>query len=343
MNKVYNNVTYIIMAIFLIGLFILKLMPALISGLVVFLIINQVNKKLNSHVKSVYAHNLTLLIVSALVVLLFTLIGIGVYSSTQLGKGGLGAVSEEALSILTQIRTYLPESWWQYIPDNVLELKTKGLGFMKLHVADMVSFTSHSLKTLVEVILGMFIGAVVAFSFLHTDKDGTEPKFNFKQYPFMDELLNRITIFSNIFAKVVGAQVKISAINATLTATYLMIVLPLCGIKMPYATTLVLCTFLFGLIPVLGNLMSNTLIVVISLLVSLKIAVASMVFLIVIHKLEYYINAKIVGSQIKTTIWELLIAMMIFQALFGVIGVVLAPVIYGYIKEELKFRQVIPN
>lgn len=343
MNKMYAFVTYLIMAFFLLGLFILNLMPALIGGLVVFLIINQVNKKLNSHVKSVYAHNLTLLIVSTLVVILFSLIGIGVYSSTQLGKGGVGAVSGEALSIVTQIKSYLPESWWQYIPDNILELKAKAVDFMKGHVAEMVSFTSHSVKTLVEVILGMFVGAVVAFSFLHTDKSGTEPKFNFTNYPFMQELLNRITIFSTIFAKVVGAQVKISAINAVLTAIYLMVSLPLFGVKMPYAATLVLCTFLFGLIPVLGNLLSNTLIVVISLLVSVKVAMASLVFLIVIHKLEYYINAKIVGSQIKTTIWELLIAMMIFQALFGVIGVVLAPVIYGYIKEELKFRKLIPS
>lgn len=34
--------------------------------------------------------------------------------------------------------------------------------------------------------------------------------------------------------------------------------------------------------------------------------------------------------------------MIVFQTLFGVIGVVLAPVIYGYIKEELKQKNIIP-
>lgn len=343
MNKTYSMVTYVIMALFLVGLFLLKLMPALIGGLVVFLIIHHLNKKLNNHVKSVYAHNLTLLIVSALVVLLLTLIGVGIYSSAQLGKGGVGDVSGEALTIVNQIRSYLPESWLHYIPEDVMVLKEKGVDFMKAHVSEMVVFTSHSLKMLVEVILGMFIGAIVAFSFLHTSTDNSEKKLDFSQYPFMHELLTRIAIFSNIFAKVGGAQVKISAINAVLTAIYLLVILPLCGVSMPYGPTLVLCTFLFGLIPVLGNLLSNTLIVVISLLVSVKIAIASMVFLVVVHKLEYYINAKIVGGQLKTTIWELLIAMMIFQALFGVVGAVLAPVIYGYIKEELKVKKIIPG
>lgn len=38
---------------------------------------------------------------------------------------------------------------------------------------------------------------------------------------------------------------------------------------------------------------------------------------------------------------EMLIAMVLLEAIFGPIGVVLAPVIYGYIKEELKLKGVI--
>lgn len=343
MNKVNDVITYLLMAGFLIALFVLKLIPALIGGLVVFLIIKAINNQLNTRFKSGKAHNLTLLIVSALVVIFLSLIGVGIYSSFQLGKGGFGQASDEALNVLTQIKSYVPQAWLHYIPEDLVEMKIKAVDFMKGHVTEMVSFTSHSVKGIVEVILGMFIGAVVAFSFLHTEKDGKEHPLNFENYPFMQSLMARISNFAGVFSKVGGAQVKISAINAVLTAIYLLVVLPLCGVKIPYATTLVLCTFLFGLIPVLGNLLSNTLIVLLSLLVSLHVAIASLVFLVVIHKLEYYINAKIVGSQIKTTIWELLIAMIFFQAIFGVLGAVLAPVIYGYIKEELKSAKAIPS
>ena len=78
-----------------------------------------------------------------------------------------------------------------------------------------------------------------------------------------------------------------------------------------------------------------------SVTLSFKVAIGSLAFLVIIHKLEYYINAKIVGSKIKTSIWELLIAMIVMETLFGLLGVAIAPVIHGYIKEELKLKELI--
>lgn len=78
-----------------------------------------------------------------------------------------------------------------------------------------------------------------------------------------------------------------------------------------------------------------------SLTLSFKVAIGSLLFLVIIHKLEYYINAKIVGnSKIKTSIW-VLIAMVIMETLFGLIKVAIAPIIYGYIKEELKKLELV--
>ena len=58
-------------------------------------------------------------------------------------------------------------------------------------------------------------------------------------------------------------------------------------------------TFLAGLLPVIGNLISNTAIVVASLSVSLPIAIVSLLYLVVIHKLEYFLNARIIGARIQ--------------------------------------------
>ena len=57
----------------------------------------------------------------------------------------------------------------------------------------------------------------------------------------------------------------------------------------------IVLTFIVGLLPVVGNLVSNVVIVVVSLSVSIKVAIGSLLFLIVIHKLEYFLNARIVG------------------------------------------------
>ena len=104
-----------------------------------------------------------------------------------------------------------------------------------------------------------------------------------------------------------------------------MLVLPAFGVQLPFVKTMMLVTFVVGLMPVLGNLVSNTVIVIISLSHSLYIAAASLAFLVVIHKLEYFVNARIIGGQIKARAWELLIAMVAMEAAFGVQGVIAAP------------------
>jgi predicted PurR-regulated permease PerM len=55
-----------------------------------------------------------------------------------------------------------------------------------------------------------------------------------------------------------------------------------------------------------------------------------------IHKLEYFLNAEIVGNRIQAKSWELLLAMLVFEAAFGLEGLVAAPIYYAYIKTELR-------
>src|SRR5206468_11609048 len=102
-----------------------------------------------------------------------------------------------------------------------------------------------------------------------------------------------------------------------------------------------LITFICGLMPVLGNLISNTVIVVLSLGISFGTAVASLVFLILIHKLEYLINSRIVGGQTDSQAWEILLAILLGETAFGVGGVVMAPIVYAFLKRELRERQLI--
>jgi len=107
------------------------------------------------------------------------------------------------------------------------------------------------------------------------------------------------------------------------------------GVHLPLTKTLIAVTFIVGLLPVVGNLISNTIIVIVSLSQSSHVAFFSLLFLILIHKLEYFLNARIVGGQINARAWELLIAMLLMEALFGLPGVVAAPIVYAWIKREL--------
>jgi hypothetical protein len=87
----------------------------------------------------------------------------------------------------------------------------------------------------------------------------------------------------------------------------------------------------------------NTIIVSLSLSLSISIyaAIGSLVFLIAIHKLQYFLNARIIGGEINARAWEILVAMMVMDALFGIPGLIAAPIYYAYLKDELSARKLV--
>jgi predicted PurR-regulated permease PerM len=143
------------------------------------------------------------------------------------------------------------------------------------------------------------------------------------------------------FHNIVFAQIKISLLNTVFTAIFLLGVLPLLGIHVPLAKTLVVITFIVGLLPVIGNLISNTAITIAGLSISLGVGIAALGFLILIHKLEYFLNARIVGGQIRARAWELLVAMLLMEAAFGLPGLIAGPIYYAYLKSELEAERLI--
>ena len=333
-NKNIKISTYILMGLGIILLFQYQLMTALVGGMSMYIIVNLMHNFTKNKIHSKTAKQITILFLSLIIFAFLALIFGGFYYVLTVGKDNFTSLGEQAFSTLELLKFYIPEKFHVYLPDNLIELKESFLNILKKSAPDMLLTTKNITISLVHIIIGMFIGILIAIGNLESEVIDDSKKFK-------KELLERINTFGDVFHKVVFAQVKISAINAILTAIYLLVILPIMNINIPYAKTLVVLTFLFGLLPVVGNLISNTLITLISLNVSFDVAIYSLVFLVVVHKLEYYINAKIVGDKIKTTIWEMLIAMLIFESIFGVIGAVLSPVIYGYIKEEFNKNNLI--
>ena len=144
----------------------------------------------------------------------------------------------------------------------------------------------------------------------------------------------RFRTFYRSFARVIGAQILISVINTSLTAGFLI------WNGYPYSTVLIVLTFLCGLLPIIGNLASNTLIVGVGFTLSPQMALVALVFLVVIHKLEYFLNSKIIGDRIKNPMWLTLIGLVLGEKLMGIPGMILAPVVLHYIKVEMSQRKV---
>ena len=159
--------------------------------------------------------------------------------------------------------------------------------------------------------------------------------------PLAQELVLRVRVFGEAFRQIVAAQFWIAAFNTFLTALFLLLVLPYWGLKLPYTPALITLTFVAGLVPIVGNLLCNTVITIVGLSVSPLAAAACLGFLILIHKAEYVINAKVVGSRTQMGVWELLAVMFVAEAVFGPAGLVAAPLFYAYLKKELVSARLI--
>jgi predicted PurR-regulated permease PerM len=174
-------------------------------------------------------------------------------------------------------------------------------------------------------LVGMVIGALIS---LHAGPASREMR------PLAAALALRISRFANAFRLIIFAQVKISAINTIFTGMFIAGILPTFGVHLPLAKALIAITFLAGLLPIVGNLISNSLICIVALSISIYAGIAALIFLVVIHKLEYFLNAKIVGAETRSRAWELLLAMIFLEAAFGSAGLIAAPLYYAYIKNE---------
>lgn len=154
--------------------------------------------------------------------------------------------------------------------------------------------------------------------------------------PLARSLVSRAGVFQHTFTSVVFAQFWIAATNTTLTAIFFYLILPAFSTGIPYAPVLLALTFFCGLLPIVGNLLVNTTVTLVALTVSPVTAVAALIYLILVHKLEFLIVAKVVGVKTHVAAWELLLAMFVMDAIFGVPGLVAAPLCYAWFKRELR-------
>src|SRR5215510_11829573 len=213
--------------------------------------------------------------------------------------------------------------------DSLRQVVVNTLGEEANYLRNVANVAKATTTNLVFSILGIVAAASLFFKTGLDPYRGTHRVKNNLYSICCEEIARRFRDFYRSFATVMGAQIMISLINTVLTAIFLLVV------HMPHAPLLIAATFLCGLVPIVGNLMSNTIIVFVALTVSLKLAITALVFLVVIHKLEYLMNRKIIGDRIRNPVWLTLIALILGERLMGVPGLILAPVVLNYLRVEM--------
>ena len=347
-NPTFRNASYILMGLALLIVLHYHFLPLLLSVILTYIFITRTNGvilKLRRRVlprntrlhKSLNAHNILIstTLTLAIVFSIITMMSLGIYHLIHGGHVGFMLAKLAAILEDTKNSQDLPAAILNMLPNNMAEIKASAIKLIEEYRAALTRISKNSITSFVYILIGIIIGAMLSFHRLKMRKN------RHKMPLFKAELMRRIVNFETSFERVFLAQVKISLIDTFLTGLYLYLVLPLFGVDLPFKMTVLIVAFIVGLIPVAGNLISNTIIIILSLGASLYVALASLVFLVVIHKLEYFLNAKIIGSEIESSAWELLVAMVVFERIFGIGGIIVAPVYYAYLKNELKLRKLI--
>jgi len=325
-------ISQILAGLALIAILVFHLPAALLAGLLVYALVGSLAPGLQRHLSGTRAHWLVVALLVVVVVGLITGLIIAAIAFLNSEHGNPTVLFQRVAPLLDRARAQLPPSIVEYLPASPDDIRAVVMEWLKDHATQLQGAGKQAVRIIVQVIIGIVIGAMIALHKARNLPPGG---------PLVVALTQRASNLVIAFRDVVFAQVKISAVNTILTGIFLLVVLPLFGVYLPLAKTLVVATFVVGLLPVVGNLISNTLIFVMGLSISLWVALAALGYLIVIHKLEYFLNARIIGTQIRARAWELLIAMLFMEAVFGAPGLITAPIYYAYLKRELEGQKLI--
>ncbi|MDO9636651.1 MAG: hypothetical protein Q7I95_06795, partial [Thiobacillus sp.] len=253
----YQIAAWLMMAAGLLVVMHLRLLPALLAGL---LVVELVHLLAPRFVIGKLSHTWS----KVLVVSLITLVVLGALGGLTAGailylrtEGGLTGLLTKMAEVIENSRELLPPWAGEWLPQGDESVIRAGLvEWLRDHAQDLRRFGGDAGRALLLILVGFIIGSFIALR---------EATPHLTLAPLAQTLCERAHRLAEAFRRVVFAQVRISALNAALTWLYLGLILPLFGVELPFVKTMVLVTFVVGLLPVLGNLVSNTIIVIISL------------------------------------------------------------------------------
>lgn len=205
----------------------------------------------------------------------------------------------------------------------------------------VVTATTATIQFLMNRFKSVYIGAIyfifalVINLLLYHDKRKISQVFDRKPKSMMFFLFNfielRIRVFYFYFKQVMGGQIIISLINTLVSSVIVF------ALHLPSPFLLISLIFFCGLFPVVGNLVSNTILTVIAFVsIGLWAAGVCLILLVVIHKFEYFLNSKIISGIVNLPMVVSLTSLVICEVLLGLIGLMLAIPLLLFLRHEME-------
>ena len=313
-----RKITYALFVLSLVVVAKFKLGPCLLAGLVSYMILDLTDRRARDRgARPLVARWAAV----AVFVVLATALGWVFVKFARVAVIRLPMLLDQVLPQLTQ----LSDTYGLDLPvENAREAKDLLAAQIRENAGRIGKTSGLFTLALFQIVAGMFIAILRFLS--PTDPEDRSDLFDALRHEFS----SRVWSFMRSFERVLGAQFMISVLNTVLTSVFLY------AAGFPFKNFLILTTFVCGLVPIVGNIISNVAIVTAGLTISIHLAFFGLAYLVIIHKLEYLLNSRIIGGSIETPMWATLIGLVVGEALLGVPGVLLAPALVHWIREELR-------
>lgn len=236
------------------------------------------------------------------------------------------SMTDYTLKAMGDVRPHLPPALRKQIPETPEQVHSM--------VEDAMSiFGRHAWAvggTGMHLLMQFLFAALIAASVCTRERacTGAMP-------PLKEAWMQRIHEYRQCFGALMGAQVYVAVWNAFCTAVFVYVILPLTGVELVFREALVVFTLMVSLIPAVGNMVANAAMAFLCLPHGFSVMLMALIFLVIVHKAEYVINARLIGRKVEASVPEMLLAILIGERLFGLPGLILGPASYAYIKQFL--------
>lgn len=237
-----------------------------------------------------------------------------------------------SVEALNDLRPHLPKAIAKQLPSSIGAMNKKIDEAAAVFGKNAVGFGVTGMHLLFQLMFAVLIAGACSTK----EKEGVAHNRLLRR-----EWLARISEYSACFSTLMTAQLYVAVWNAFCTALFLYGILPLMGVELSFREALVIFTLLISLIPALGNMVANSVMAFLCLPHGISVVIAAIIFLVLVHKAEYLINARIIGQNVQASVPEMLIAILIGERLFGLSGLILGPVTYAYIKMYLIKKELV--
>ncbi len=205
----------------------------------------------------------------------------------------------------------------------------------------ILQFMANSLTPLYKGFIE-FVFALAINLFFYFESEKVEQAFTRNPNSLMTFVFRfmqmRLRIFYIFFRRVMGGQVIIALINTVISTIVIL------ALDLHHPFLMIFVVFFCGLFPVVGNLMSNS-VLTINAFVSTGMwgTLVCLVMLVGVHKLEYILNSRIIGGIVHLPMAISLGALIFCEVLLGIPGLILAIPLVLFFRHEFEHIRGFPR